>query len=74
MDKIFYLSHRTTIALEKSEDLLNNEALFGDMPNSCNLYCEHSFLGGDSDDNDNDDDDDEVMFSNDLTPTSSDNG
>ena len=67
MDKIYYLSHRTTIALEKSEEHLNDEALFGDMPNSCNLYRERSIIGGDSDD---DNDDDELMFSNDLTPTS----
>ena len=61
MDKIFYLSHRTTIALEKSEEFLNDEALFGDMPNSCLLNRERSVLGGDSDDDDSDD----VLFSND---------
>jgi len=67
MDKIYYLSHRTTIALEKSEEFLNDEALFGEMSNSCNfLYRERSDLGGDSDDDDNDD----VLFSNDLTPSS----
>ena len=36
------------------------------MPSSCNLYRELSILGGES----NDDDGDEVLFSNDLTPTS----
>ena len=41
--------------------VMNDEALFGDMSNSCNLYCERSVLGGDSDD---DDDDDDVLFSN----------
>jgi hypothetical protein len=66
MDKIYYLSHRTTIALEKSEEFLNDEALFGEMSNSCNLYRERNDLGGDSDD----DDDDDVLFPNDLTPSS----
>ena len=68
MDKIFYLSHRTTIALEKSEEFLNDEALFGDMKKDANLSREEVMLDDDSDD------DGDVLFSNhDVTPTSSDN-
>jgi hypothetical protein len=69
MDKIYYLSHRTTIALEKSEQDLNDESLFGDMTLDSNLHRETDMMGCDSDD----DDDDDVVFSNDTTPTSSDN-
>jgi hypothetical protein len=71
MDKIFYLSHKTTIALRKSEEFLNDEALFGEMTKDLNLCREESILSGDS----SDDDDNDVLFSNaDLTPTSSDSG
>jgi hypothetical protein len=38
MDKIFYLSHRTTVALEKSEQDLNDVSLFGDMTLDSNLH------------------------------------
>jgi hypothetical protein len=31
MDKIFFLSHRTTLALNKSEEFLNNKSLFGSL-------------------------------------------
>ena len=69
MDKIFYLSHRTTLALEKSEEDLNDESLFGEMTRDNNLRRETDDMGCDSDD----DDDDDVLFTNDTTPTSSDN-
>jgi len=69
MDKIFYLSHRTTVALAKSDKLLNDEALFGGMTRDSNLDREDDIRGGDSDD----DDADEVVFSNGRTPASSDN-
>ena len=31
MDKIFFLAHRTTIAIEKSVEVLNDAALFGEL-------------------------------------------
>ncbi len=31
MDKLYYLSHRTTVAIEKSQDDLNDESLFGSL-------------------------------------------
>ena len=68
MDKIYYLSHRTTIALEKSGQDLNDESLFGDMTLDSNLHCEMDMMGGDGDD----DDDNDVVFSIDTTPNSSD--
>ena len=37
MDKIYYLSHRTTQALQQSESLLNDEALFGQITSDRHL-------------------------------------
>jgi hypothetical protein len=37
MDKMFFLSHRTTLALEKSEEFLNNRNLFGSLRSDSNL-------------------------------------
>ena len=71
MDKIYYLSHRTTIALKKSEQDLNDESLFGDMTLDSNLHREMDMMGVDGGDDD-DDDDDDVVFSNDTTLNSSD--
>ena len=71
MDKIYYLSHRTTVALKKSEQDLNDESLFGDMTLDSNLHREMDMMGVDG--GDDDDDDDDVVFSNDTTLNSSDN-
>ena len=71
MDKIYYLSHRTTVALEKSEQDLNDESLFGDMTLDSNLHREMDMMGVDGGDDD-DDDDDDVVFSNDTTLNSPD--
>ena len=73
MDKIYYRSHRTTVALKKSEQDLNDESLFGDMTLDSNLHCEMDMMGVDGGDDD-DDDDDDVVFSNDTTLNSSDDG
>ena len=70
MDKIYYLSHRTTIALKNSEQDLNDASLFGDMTLDSNLHRIMDILGGDGDD---DDDDDDIVFYNETTPNSSDN-
>ena len=45
MDKIYHLSHRTTVALEKSEQDLNDESLFGDMTLDSNLHRETDIMG-----------------------------
>jgi hypothetical protein len=37
MDKIYYLSHRTTVAIEKLQDDLNDESLFGSLNTDRNL-------------------------------------
>jgi hypothetical protein len=36
MDKIFFLSLRTTLALEKLEEFLNDRNLFGSLRNDSN--------------------------------------
>ena len=69
MDKIYYLSHRTTIVLEKSVLDLNDESLFGDMTLDSNLDREMDIMGGDGDD---DDDNDDVVFSIDSDTDSDD--
>jgi hypothetical protein len=37
MDKIYYLSHRITVAIENSQDDLNDERLFGSLNTDRNL-------------------------------------
>jgi hypothetical protein len=37
MDKLFHLSHRTTVAIENSLDDLNDESLFGSVKTDRNL-------------------------------------
>jgi hypothetical protein len=56
MDKIFFLSHRTTLAFEKSEEFLNNRNLFGSLRSDSNLTQEGNIAlgeGGDVSDEDN---------------------
>jgi hypothetical protein len=56
MDKIFFLSHRTTLALEKSEEFLNNRNLFGSLRSDSNLTQEGNIVlgeGGDISDEEN---------------------
>jgi hypothetical protein len=40
MDKIFFLSHRTTLTLEKLEEFLNNRNLFGSLGSDSNLQLD----------------------------------
>jgi len=54
MDKIYYLSHRTTQALEQSELVLNDEALFGQITSDRNLGRAIDILGGVDNDEDED--------------------
>jgi hypothetical protein len=50
MDKIFFLSHRTSLALRNLEEFLNNNSLFGSLKNDCNLNEEGNLVlgGGDA--------------------------
>ena len=79
MDKIFFLSHRTTQEIEKSLDSLNDKELFGSLTPDSNLTQGDINLDGadDSDDEEevgflvSDDDDDDDTDSNDETPNNS---
>ncbi len=46
MDKIFFLSHRTSLALEKLEEFLNDRNLFGSLRSDSNLTKEGHCSGG----------------------------
>jgi hypothetical protein len=61
MDKIFILSHRTTLALEKSEEFLNNRNLSGSLRSDSNLTQEGNILG----EGGNMSDEENVVFQND---------
>ncbi len=51
MDKIFFLSHRTTEAILRSQEVLNDPNLFGALKTDRNLRAEGNvILGGESDD------------------------
>jgi hypothetical protein len=66
MDKIFFLSHRSTLALEKWEDFLNNRNLFGSLRSDSNLTQEGNIVlgeGGDISDQEN------VVLENDPPPS-----
>ncbi len=65
MDKICFLSHRTTPALEKSEEFLNDRNLFGSLWSDSNLTQEGNIVvgeGGDINDKKN------VVYENALPP------
>jgi hypothetical protein len=56
MAKIFFLSHRTTLALKKSEEFLNDRNLFGSLRSDSNLTQEGNIVlgeGGDISDEEN---------------------
>ena len=56
MDKIFFLSHRTTEAIKRSQEFLNDPNLFGALKMDRNLEEEgNEVLGGDSDDDEGED-------------------
>jgi hypothetical protein len=50
MDKIFFLSHRTTLALEKLEEFLNNRNFFGSLRSDSNLTQEGNIVLGEGGD------------------------
>jgi hypothetical protein len=63
MDKIFFLSHRTTLALEKSEEFLNDKQFFGSLRMDSNLDREGNIVLGDRCDEESDGED--VVFADD---------
>ncbi len=62
IDKIFFLSHSTTFALEKSEEFLNNRNLFGSLRSDSNLTQEGNIVLGEGD---YINDEENVVFEND---------
>jgi hypothetical protein len=46
MEKIYYLSHRTMVAIENSQDDLNDERLFGSLNTNRNLIEEGNIVLG----------------------------
>ncbi len=54
MDKIFFLSHRTTLALNKLEEFLNDRHLFGSLRSDSNLNQEGNIVLGDGCDEESD--------------------
>ena len=64
MDKIYYLSYRTTQALEQSESVLNDEALFGQITSDRYLGRAMDILGVEDNDDDEDNGVGTVTFAN----------
>jgi hypothetical protein len=62
MDKLYYLSHRTTVAIEKSQDDLNDESLFGSLKTDRNLLDEGNIALGLNLNKSADIDEDNVVF------------
>ena len=78
MDKIIFLSHRTTQAINKSLDSLNDKELFGSLTPDRNLTRGDINLDGANDSDDevdvnftDSDDDDDTEESNEATPNNS---
>ena len=72
MDKIFFLLHRTTVALENSEQFLNDKSLFGSLKIDGNLTKEGNTILGGAGGADADSSDDENIFFDDAPPSSED--
>ena len=62
MDKIYYLSHRTTVAIENSQDDLNDERLFGSLNTNRNLIEEGNIVLGSNVNNSANNDENEIVF------------
>jgi hypothetical protein len=62
MDKLYYLSHRTTVAIEKSQDDLNDKSLFGSLKTDRNLIEESYIVLGSNLNNSTNNDEDEIVF------------
>ena len=62
MDKLFHLSHRTTVAIENSLEHLNDESLFGSLKTDRNLIEEGNNVLGSDLDNSANNHEDEIVF------------
>jgi hypothetical protein len=62
MDKIFFLSHRTTQAIERSQEFLNDSNLFDDLTMDSNLIAEGNIILGLNDGDIGNEETEEVIF------------
>jgi hypothetical protein len=62
MDKLFHLSHRTTVANENLLDDLNDESLFGSLNTDHNLIEQGNMVLGSYLNNSANNDEDEIVF------------
>ncbi len=62
MNKIYYLSHRTRVAIENSQDDLNDERLFGSLNTDRNLIEEGNIILGSNINNSANNDENEIVF------------
>jgi hypothetical protein len=62
MDKIYYLSHRTMVAIKNSQDDLNDERLFGSLNTDWNLIEEGNIVLGSNINNSTNIDEDDIAF------------
>ena len=62
MDKLFHLSHRTTVAIENSLYDLNDESLFGSLKTDQILIEEGNMVMGSDLNNSTNNDEDEIVF------------
>ena len=62
MDKLFHLSHRTTVAIENSLEHLNDKSLFGSLKTDQNLIEEGNIVLGSDLDNSANNHEDELVF------------
>ncbi len=62
MDKLFHLSHRTTVAIENSLEHLSDKSLFGSLKTDQNLIEEGNIVLGLDLDNSANNHEDEIVF------------
>jgi len=62
MDKLFHLSHRTTVAIDNSLEHLNDKSLFGSLKTDQNLIEEGNIVLGSDLDNSATNHEDEIVF------------
>ncbi len=62
MDKIYYVSPRTMVAIENLQDDLNNERLFGSLNTNRNLIEEGNIVLGSNINNSVNNDENEIVF------------
>jgi hypothetical protein len=62
MDKTFFLSHRTTQAIERSQEFLNNSNIFGALTMDNNLIAEGNVILGSNDGDIGNEEAEEVVF------------